>query len=234
MATSSGSVKQPVTNQLDFTNQGLGELLNFVPDVMKVIKMGGEQAKTRDRIIDCINGMCDALKLAADLLSADISARISEFNRVRHDKEQVLRAYFERVGASFSEPALRSRLHEGQVCGELHKIGDRFTQPFSDETLSASSAWQAVLTFFKRSSAMSIAVQGLVYGEQNYIRDYVCILDDVCKATEAATAIPWNQRDILEKAGEQLVQKMRLARDIISEKALQIRRRGDRVIQELC
>src|SRR5205823_3421086 len=121
---------------LDQARDGFEEIAGLGSELSRAIELGEQQATTRDGAIQTINEMCDALQLAADLISKELSACITEFNRLRADDEQVLRGYFERTAVRLSEPSLRLLLHEGTVCGELHKLGDRFRQPFSKQTIS--------------------------------------------------------------------------------------------------
>src|SRR5215831_3870545 len=131
---------------LDSTQLAFKEVGNLGSELTKALEKGEEQAATRDGAIQTINEMCDALQLASDLIAKELSASITEFNRIREDKEDVLRAYFERMAIKFSESSMRLMLHEGKVCGELHKLGDRFEQPFSKQTMGGVSFWENIKT----------------------------------------------------------------------------------------
>lgn len=52
-------------------------------------------------------------KLATDLIAKELSAGITELNRLQDGKEEMLREYFERIALRLSEPSLRLVLHEG-------------------------------------------------------------------------------------------------------------------------
>jgi hypothetical protein len=218
----------------DHAAAGLDEIKAMGPDLKTAIDMGKEQASTRDRAIDVIDQLCDTLQLAADIVSAEISSAISEFRRAKDDDEQILRGYFERLALRFAEPTLRLRLHEGHVCGELHKLGDRFATPFSPESVSALSIWEAVKAFFGRSTAMSRALDDLVEGERHYLRDYADLLNDVRDQAEAVWQIPLGDgSDQLREAGERLAQLMRQKRDHLQEKVRTLRTHADAAIASL-
>src|SRR5689334_692051 len=105
---------------MDFAEDGLKEVSHHAPDLLKAFEKGEKQAKTRDGVIQTIDEMCDALQAATDLIAAEISKSIIEFNSFRPNPQAaVLRSYFGRVAAKFSRPALGNLLHEGRVCGEL-------------------------------------------------------------------------------------------------------------------
>jgi hypothetical protein len=98
---------------------------------------GERQASSRARVISIINSLCDTLQLAGDLVSTVISKLIVEYSDVRDRKPpdpETLRAYFSRVFVQLDEPQLRILLHEGRVCGELHRLADRLKQPFTQQS----------------------------------------------------------------------------------------------------
>ncbi len=116
---------------LERASKAVTEVGDMVGQIDKVLKKREEQADARKGAIRTINEMVDALQLAVDLISKEISSATIEFNTVRWQKEEALQGYFERVASRFSDKPLRLLLHEGKVCGELHALGDRFGQPFS-------------------------------------------------------------------------------------------------------
>lgn len=215
---------------LEQAKSALDDLGGIGSSLRDAIALGKEQASTRDGVIQTINEMCDALQLAADLVAKELSTSILEFNRIKDEKEELLRGFFERLAARLAEPRLRLLLHEGQVCGELHKLGDRFETPVSPESLAALSAWQAVKAFFTRSSAMSTALHGLVEGERDYLRDFAEFLDDVRDRAEKATAMAWGQVGALRQEGESLTELMRQKRAALQQKAASIRKGADAAI----
>ncbi|KKO19760.1 MAG: hypothetical protein L3J18_07295 [Candidatus Brocadia sp.] len=218
---------------LNLAKDAIREVVNLAPDLNKAIAKGEEQATTRDGVIQTINEMCDALQLASDLISKELSTSITEFNRIRPEKEEVLQAYFERVATKFSEPSLRLLLHEGTVCGELHKLGDRFEQPFSKETTSGVSWWENVRTFFSRSNSMANVLHGLIEGERNYLRSFSEFLDDVRDSAETATQVPWENNATLRTKGEELVKLMRQKRSGLQSKLSEIRVAADAALGAL-
>jgi hypothetical protein len=218
---------------LDQAQDAIKDIAGLGSNLSKAIAKGEEQATTRDGVIQTINEMCDALQLAADLISKELSAGITEFNRLWQEKEGVLRGYFERLAVRLSEPSLRLLLHEGTVCAELHKLGDRFEQPFSKETISGVSFWQNVRTFFSRSNHMSNVLHGLIEGERDYLRGFSSFLDDARGLAEAATQIPWGDDHALRNQGQNLVQLMRDKRAILQRKLVDIRSAADGAIAAL-
>lgn len=218
---------------LDNASKGFDELSNTAPQLKKAIDIGKEQASTRDRVIQTVNEMCDALQMASDLTSTQLSSAITEFNRVRWENEKLLRGYFERLAKSVSKPALRKLLSEGHVCGDLHKVGDRFRTPFAPESISGLGTWEAVNTFFTRSSNMSRAVDGLVEGERSFINDYYDLLNDVRTLAESATAVPLGNKPKLETAGEEIIKLIREKRNLLQQKIRVLRENGNKVIQAL-
>lgn len=218
---------------LDQAQEAIKDIAGLGSDLSKAIAKGEEQATTRDGVIQTINEMCDALQLAADLISKELSAGITEFNRLRQEKEEILRGYFERIAVRLSEPSLRLLLHEGTVCGELHKLGDRFEQPFSKETGSGVSFWQNVKTFFSRSNDMSNVLHGLIEGERDYLRGFSSFLDDARNLAESATQVAWGNDAALRTQGENLIQLLREKRAILQRKLFEIRTAADRAISAL-
>jgi hypothetical protein len=218
---------------LDDAKDAIDDISSLGSSLKDAIALGKEQASTRDGVIQTINEMCDALQLASDLLAKELSASILEFNRIKGDKEEILRGFFERVAARFSEPTLRLLLHEGQVCGELHKLGDRFETPFSPEAVAAQNVWQAVKTFFTRSSRMSVTLHGLVEGERDYLRDFSAFLDDVRDRAEKATALSWGQDAVLRQHGDSLSALLREKRAVLQQKVANVRHAADAAIATL-
>jgi hypothetical protein len=216
---------------LDLTKSAISDIGNIAPDIAEIIKRGDEQADTRKGAIQTINEMCDALQLACDLISKELSASITEFNRIRNDKPEILIGYFQRTSLKFSEPSLRLLLHEGRVCGELHALGDRFTQPFSDVTTGAVSIWENVKTFFTRSNSMVEALGGLLEGEMNYLHDFGGFLNDVRNGAENATGIYSEEQ--LRQAGDTLVELMRQKRQTLQNQVREIRIAADACIGNL-
>jgi hypothetical protein len=218
---------------LELAKDAITDIGGFGPDLSKAIAKGEEQATTRDGTIQTINEMCDALQLATDLIARELSAGIMEFNRLQGEREEMLRGYFERIALRLSEPTLRLLLHEGTVCGELHKLGDRFEQPFSKHTIAGVSFWENVKTFLSRSNSMSNVLHGLVEGERDYLRGFSSFLNDVRDRAEAATQIRWEDDATLRTHGQALVQLMRDKRAILLGKLAEIRAAADGAIAAL-
>ena len=134
---------------LEIAKEGLDQISGHLSDLDEAIKKGEQQAQTRDGVIQTINEMSDALQKASDEINSRLSGSVLEFNCLRDvQDESSLRGYFERTATTYSDPSLRLLLHEGGVCGQLHKVGDRFSQPFSPATASGVSFWEAVKIFF--------------------------------------------------------------------------------------
>jgi hypothetical protein len=220
---------------LDLVKEGLKEVADLVPALDDAIKKGEAQAKTRDGVIQTINEMCDALQKASDEITSELSGSIMEFNSLGNAREEaVIRGFFDRTAEKCSRRALRNLLHEGRVCGELHKVGDRFGQPFTYDTASGVSFWQNVTTFFTRTNSMHQALDGLVEGEQNYISDMADFLNEVRSRTEEVAEIPWGGdiQALLGKARE-LVQLMREKRNKLEKQMVELRVQADATRQTL-
>ena len=218
---------------LDLTKEALSELGGKVSEIGEIIKNGDEQADARKGAIQTIHEMCDALQLACDLISKEISTNIIEFNNLRNAKEKALRGFFQRAAFTFSDESLRKLLHEGRVCGELHALGDRFSQPFPDVTTGGVSLWENVKTFFTRSNIMSHALDGLYEGERNFLDELVEFLNDIRDDAEKATAIDYGNVEVLRKAGGELTEMMRNKRQTLQDQIREIKGSADDCIQKL-
>lgn len=218
---------------LDATRQALEDVTNLGPDLKKAIDLGKEQATTRDGVIRTINEMADALQLACDLIAKELSSSIIEFHAQLSEGEECLRGCHERLAARVSEPSLRLLLHEGRVCGELHKIGDRFETPFSPESVAGLSFWENVKSFFTRSSVMSQELHGLIEGERMYLQDFSSFLDDVRVAAEEAIAVPWGSQNELKSKTASMIGLIREKRQSLLKKALEVREAANRAIGTL-
>ena len=218
---------------LDIAKEALNELGSKAGDIADIIKKGDEQADTRKTAVLTIHQMCDALQLACDLVSKELSTSIIDFNNLRAAKEEALRGFFQRAAFSFSSDSLRKLLHEGKVCGELHALGDRFTQPFSNVTTGAVSVWENVKTFFSRSNSMSIAINGLYEGEMNYLQDIGAFLNDIRNQAEAAMRVTSGDMEALRSAGDELTELMRNKREVLQDQVRALKSTADVCIRTM-
>lgn len=217
---------------LDITKAALSEISDEVSEIGKIIKEGNEQANVRKGSIQTIHEMCDALQLACDLISKELSSSIIEFNSLRKENEEVLRGYFERTAFKFCHESLRLLLHEGKVCGELHALGDRFKQPFTDVTTGGVSFWENVKAFFMRSNSMSIALGGLYEGEMNYLYNMSHYLYEIRDRAEIATSLT-DDVEALRDAGEELIALMRDKRQVLQDQIRDIKLSADACVEKL-
>jgi hypothetical protein len=218
---------------LDRVTDGIEEIAGLGSELSRAISNGEQSPSTRDGAIRTINEMCDGLQLAADLISKELSAGISEFNRVHQQKEEILRGYFERMAVRFSEPSLRLLLYEGTACEQLHKLGDRFEQPSSKEAAAGPILWQDVKTFLARSHHMLTVLHGLIEGERDYLRGFSHFLEEARERAEAAAQLPWGDGPALRTCGHELVQSMRGRRAILQAKLTEMRLAADMAIAAL-
>ena len=218
---------------LDSTKNALKDVASLGSDLKKAIDLGKEQATTREGVIQTINEMSDALQVASDLIAKELSSSITEFHAQPGGGEAQLRGCFERLALRVSEPSLRLLLHEGRVCGALHKIGDRFETPFSPESVAALSFWQSIRTFFTRSSMMSQVLHGLIEGERDYLRDFSSFLEEIRIGSEEALAVQWGNEVELKKKTASMISLIREKRKSLLNKALEVRDAADAVIDEL-
>lgn len=215
-----------MSDRMEYLNQtkdAISDVGNIVSDIDNILKKGDEQANARKGAIQTINELCDALQLACDLISRELSGSIIEFNQLKNAKEEALRGYFQRTAIKLTDPSLRLLLHEGKVCGELHALGDRFSQPFSEVTRGGVSFWETVKTFFDRSNSMTIALNGLYEGEMHYLHEFASFLDDVRNHAENATGINWGETEQLRQAGHNLAELMRQKRQVLQDQVREIR-----------
>ena len=217
---------------LDQVKDAIKEVGDLAPQIEKHFRRADKQAEIRTGVIQTINTMCDALQLACDLVSAEISSSITEFNKVKGTGDvEDLRYYFERIAGRFADRSLGRLLHEGKVCGELHALADGFRQPFSKETRAGESFWRAVYAFFKRSTRMSEALERLWKGEKYCLRSLGQFLNDMRDRAEKANAqfdAPW-----LRQEGEKMVDVMRKKRKVLQVQAHQVRDVADACILKL-
>lgn len=204
-----------------------------VDEVFKILERGNEQADVRDKAIETLNNMCDALQAGADFISKELSSIILEFHQVPPGDPGALQAFFERTVARLGEPHLRLLLHEGKVCGQLHSLGDRFAQPFSPQTRAGAGILDLVNALFRRSSSMSEAIDGLVEGERNYLRDFSAFLNDVVDLAEQSAGAVWGDPVAAHRHAEQLVTRVRQKRAALQRQILGIREIADTAIAKL-
>lgn len=220
-------------NYLDLTKDTISDVANIASDIDNIFKKGDEQANTRKGAIQTIQELCDALQLACDLISKELSASIIEFNGLKNNKEEVLRGYFQRIAIKLTDSSLRLLLHEGKVCGELDALGDRFSQPFSDVTTGGVSFWENVKTVFTRSNTMTDALNGIYEGEMNYLNDFASFLDDVRNRAENATGINWGDIEQLRQTGDELTVLMREKRQTLQDQVREIRTAANDCVEKL-
>ena len=217
---------------LENAKDGFNELSGTVDEIGKIIKKGDEQADTRKHAIYTIKRMCDALQLASDLVATELSSCIVEFGEIRAGDRHKLDGYFRRVATKFSDNNLRLLLHEGKVCGELHALGDRFAQPFSDVTTGGVNLWQNVKTLFTRSNKMSNAVFSLYEGEYDFIEDFIIFLNEVRDRAENL-ASSYDDPDIMREGGDMLLDLMRDKRESFEYQLREIRRAAKECVDKL-
>lgn len=218
---------------LEQTSDAFMDIANKVSDISEIIEKGDEQADVRKGAIQTINEMCDSLRLACDLISRELSSSVVEFHQVRTKNEPALRGYFERVAIKLTEPSIRILLHEGKVCGELHALYDRFSQPFSNATTGGVSFWENVKTFFTRSNSMSVALNGLREGEAEYLRNFSSFLDEIRNKAESALSRPWGDLESLRQDGEEIASLMRQKRETLQNQLITVRDAADTCIGKL-
>ena len=218
---------------LEIVRDAFAEVGDMAGQLNDIVKQGDEQANVRDGAIRTIHQMCDALQLACDLISKEISSSIVEYGSVRYGPEEAIRGFFQRTAFKYSDQSLRLLLHEGKVCGELHALGDRFTQPLSPESRSAVPFMEAIKMFFRRSSTMSIALDGLYEGEMNYLVDLTGFLNEIRDHAEQAASGYWGDVDGLRQEGDALMEQMRAKRQTMQDQLRAIKSEADGSIGKL-
>jgi hypothetical protein len=192
-----------------------------------VAALGRVQTEARAGVLDTINELCDALQLASDLISKEISTTIVEFYEIRGGSDERRDEFLAATVARFADGALATLLHEGKVCGRLHVLGDRFSNPLSNEAWSGIPFWEAIGSFFTRSSSMSKVLDGLLDGEKHYLSDMRVFLQEVQQTAEGALASPSSD------ACENLMTLLRKKRRMIQSQARDLRDVGDQCIATL-
>ncbi len=204
--------------------------LKDVPwDVLdKSLKRGEKQAESRDMVIDALNRLGNALQLAADLVSAETSKIIMEYAEVRTSNIESLQSFFARSATRLDEPSLRVLLHEGKVCGELHRIADRLRQPFTWLSASSLSLTDWLRTLGARTNTMAIAIGGLTEGERHYLFGIARHLERARLRAESARTAPVNTSDIegsrtqLVAAGDEFIAQLQDGRARINSRVIDI------------
>ncbi len=213
-----------MTGQIPFvelTREGLREAAK------EAASLAQAQTSVRGEVIRTINTLVDTLQLAADVVGKEISATIAEHNDGRRGQRG---GFLSRAAARFSHDGLWVLLHEGRVCGPLHELGDRFANPLSKEVWSGISAWEAVMTFFRRTSPMSQALQRLREGEGAYLHELAQFLDD---ARNFAEQHRHDQGDQAEQSCEELVSRLRDKRSALLSAIWSLRSAADECIAKL-
>jgi hypothetical protein len=209
-------------NELDLVENGLAQ-------VERQLARGEKQAETRDDVIKIIDRMCDALQHACSLISDKLTESILEYNRIQRPTAARLQQYFSSTARRFSNKAIGKLLHEGHVCGELHMLGDRYSQPFSKQTMSTLSFTENVRTFFRRTNSMHQALWNLEHGERQYLRDFETFLVEIRTAAAQASG----NVEQLKSKGDALVELMRNKHKVLQQQALHIRERADACFRKM-
>lgn len=212
--------------------EGVAELPSIVTQVEAVLAKGERQSEIRDGVVGCVNSLCDALQLASDIVSTEISETIRQLNASRGSAEKTLEA-LTGIPKRFSHEEIGRRLKQGHVCAELHKLHDRFSTPLSKESLAGLSAWDTVRTFFGRSNRMSAVLQGLHEGEASYLHDTTGMIQQVIDDADALATRLSRSGEIPQPDLDKLVDALRQRRQLMQGRAAALRREGDRVVATL-
>lgn len=220
-------------NKLDYLSEvkeGLNDLTSLTSQIEKALERAEKQGHVRADAIRIINAMCDALQLACDLVSSELTAKVVEFNGIVHSQDKAkFTSFFGDTARRFGDVSVGQLLHEGKVCGELHALGDGFAQPFSQQTQSGVSFTQALVTLFRRSNPMSQALEKLHGGEREYLRSVETFLFDI--VTDAMSAS--GDLEALRESGQKLVGKMRDKHRTIHEQMWSLRDSADACVKTL-
>ena len=118
---------------IDFLTQAEEAVKDFTSvssQIEKQFKKADDQDTARKTTIQIINAMCDALQLAGELLSREITETIIEYNKISDSKAASdFKSFFNGVALRFSRKNIGDVLTVGKVCGELHALGDSYAQP---------------------------------------------------------------------------------------------------------
>ena len=176
--------------------------------------------------------MCDALQLAGELLSREITETIIEYNKISDSKAASdFKSFFNGVALRFSRKNIGDVLTVGKVCGELHALGDSYAQPLSKPSRTGIAFYHALAAFFTRSTPMSKALSGLYHGEREYLNSISFFLLDIVDDATAAGGL----RDLkkLRNSGASLVSKMRDKKRALQDQTRKLRDAGDACVETL-
>ena len=191
-----------------------------------------EQDTARKKTIQIINAMCDALQLAGDLISREITEATINYNKISDSKTaRDFKSFFNDVAFRFSRKNIGAVLTVGKVCGELHALGDSYAQPLSKPSRSGVAFYHALAAFFTRSTPMSCALSGLYHGEREYLNSISYFLQDLIDDAVAAGG----ERDLkeLRNSGAQLVSKMREKNRSLHDQTRKLRDAADACVETL-
>ena len=133
--------------------------------------LGDKQSKERNQVIDVIDRLTNALQTACDLVSSQLGKAIIDYNKLFKSKaKKHYEDYLTSVSIRCDEAALGKLLREGEVCGELHKLGDAFKVSTSRQAMAGLSLFDLVKTFFCRTNKMHYQLVCLEGGEQVYLQ----------------------------------------------------------------
>src|SRR5438067_4863043 len=91
----------------------LSKVKDGMEELEKAFTPADKQSDAREGAIDTINKMCDALQLACDKISEQISGTLLEFDELLTEKDAgELQTFFRRTARRFSHESLSLLLHD--------------------------------------------------------------------------------------------------------------------------
>jgi hypothetical protein len=217
---------------LSTAEEAVKDFASVSAQIEKQFKRADEQDTARKKTIQIINAMCDALQLAGDLISREITEATIEYNKISDSKTaRDFKSFFNNVAFRFSRNNIGDVLTVGKVCGELHALGDSYAQPLSKPSRTGVAFYHALAALFTRSTPMSRALSGLYHGEREYLNSISYFLQDLIDDAAAAGG----ERDLkkLRNSGAHLVCKMREKKRSLHDQTRKLRDAADVCVETL-
>jgi len=194
-------------------------------------KLAKTQTHAQDEVVSIINDMCDSLESATDHIVKEISRAVTDINRIRGEKVDTIQRCIGKQAERFSNEKLYKTLKTGKVCGDLRKLGKRFGNPLSSQSMGAQSLIDWLRTLFKRSSRMQELLDRLYWDERDYIGHFSTKLDKITKLCE--NAVNESDQRKLEKSAERIKGQFRNTRNAMRMDVESLRNTAEQCIDSL-
>lgn len=194
-------------------------------------KLAKTQTHAQDEVISIINDMCDSLESATDLIVKDISKGITDINRIRGQRADAIQKCLRTQVERFSDESLYKTLKTGKVCGDLRRLGKRFGNPLSSQSIGAQSVLDWLKSIFKRSTKMQQLMDRLYWDERDYLNHFSTKLHKIIEMCENAL----NQADQrkLQNSAESIRKNLFNTRNVMRKDIESLRQTAEHCIDSL-